>query len=81
MSLKNFFAGLFGLKRKRGLDQRIARIVAPNVVELDLKRRAKFGKLNVVPSFDLTAHIHEAERRSDIRSEFARRAAGQRECL
>jgi len=57
------------------LKSRIARIVSPNVVEFDLKRRAKFGKLNIAPSFDLVAHIRAAETKGDIRAQFARMAA------
>jgi len=57
------------------LSQRIARIAAPNVVELELRRRAKFGQLNVASAFDLTRHIRATETRGDIRAEFARRAA------
>lgn len=59
----------------RTLAQRIARIASPNVVEFELKRRAKFGQLNVLPSFDLVAHVQRTEARGDIRQEFARRAA------
>lgn len=59
------------------LKNRIARIVSPNVVEFDLKRRAKFGQLNVAPTFDLVAHIHATETKGDIRAQFARMAARQ----
>lgn len=58
------------------LAQRIARIASPPVVELALRRNAKFGRLNVAPSFDLVGHIKRAETRGDVRAEFARRAAG-----
>jgi hypothetical protein len=57
------------------LSQRIARIASPNVIEMDLKRRARFGQLNVAPAFDLVRHIRASETRGDIRAEFARRAA------
>jgi len=56
------------------LQQRIARIVSPPLDELAAKRAAKvFGRLNVAPSFDLTAHVRRTEQRGDVRAEFARR--------
>ena len=56
------------------LQQRIAKIAAPNVVELDLKRRAKFGKLNIAPNgFDLNRQIQVSTDRGDIRLHFARK--------
>ena len=58
------------------LKSRISRFVSgSNVVELDLKRNAKFGRLNVSPSFDLVRHIQASEARGDIRREFGRRVA------
>ena len=59
------------------LKSRIARIVSPNVVEFDLKRRAKFGKLNIAPTFDLVAHLSASEDRGDIRKQFARMASAR----
>lgn len=56
----------------RILAARIARIVSPNVVELDLKRRARFGKLNLTHSFDLVGTIQASMDRGDIRKQFAR---------
>jgi len=55
------------------LQQRIARIVNPPLDELAAKRNAKFGRLNVAPSFDLVAHVRRTEQRGDVRAEFARR--------
>ena len=53
------------------LKSRIAKIASPNVVELDLKRRAQFGRLNCAPGFDLVAHVSASEARGDIRRRFA----------
>lgn len=60
------------------LNERIARIASPPVDELALKRAAKFGRLNVVPSFDLTAHVARSEARADVRARFAALVAGGR---
>lgn len=68
-SLKTLF------RKDASLEGRIARIVSPNVVELEAKRNARFGRLNVAPHFDLIASIAASDRRGDIRAEFARRIA------
>lgn len=57
------------------LAARIARIVAPNAAEIQLKRNARFGKLNVALAFDISGHVQGVDRRSDVRQEFARRVA------
>jgi len=54
------------------LKSRIAKIAAPNVVELNLRRNARFGKLNLSQGFDLVAHVAASEARGDIRRQFAR---------
>lgn len=54
---------------------RINRIVRPPVAELEAKRNAKFGRLNITPAFDLDAHIRRVDRVGDVRAEFARRVA------
>lgn len=58
------------------LKSRIAKIASPNVVELDLKRRAQFGKLNLTHAFDLVGTIQASMDRGDIRKQFARMATG-----
>lgn len=60
------------------LKSRIAKITSPNVVELDLKRRAQFGKLNLTHAFDLVGTIQASMDRGDIRKQFARMATGGR---
>jgi hypothetical protein len=57
------------------LEQRIARIVSPPTEELTARRNAKFGRLNITPSFDLVRHVAASEARGDVRREFARRIA------
>lgn len=59
----------------RALQARISNIVRPPVAELEAKRNARFGRLNVAPSFRLTSHICASEMRGDVRQEFARRIA------
>ena len=61
--------------RKLALQDRIDRIVRPNEAELEAKRNARFGRLNVAPAFDLTAQVRLSEARGDLRVEFARRIA------
>jgi len=54
---------------------RIAQIISPNVVEVQAKRNARFGRLNVAAAFDISAHVRDVDFRGDVRREFARRIA------
>lgn len=57
------------------LAARIARIVNPPTFEIEAKRNARFGRLNIARGYDVEAHIAVIEKRGDVRQEFARRLA------
>jgi len=61
--------------RKSKLQERVDSIARPNEAELEAKRNARFGRLNVVPAFDLISQVRQSEARGDLRVEFARRVA------
>lgn len=54
---------------------RVAAIARPNVAEQEAKRNARFGRLNVAPTFEFHGILARAEAHGDVRAEFARRIA------
>lgn len=58
------------------LTTRIKRFITDQPThELQLKRNARFGKLNIDRQFKLAEHIAEIEGRGDVRRQFAKLAS------